>query len=147
MFLHILNEYIWSKPLNEVETSSSHVNPQALAWLMESLQRTDKYGSDAHVWACQMAVAGYILCVCSMSPEPPAERTTKIRGSKGSIIVWKNSLPSHRCERLYRWFEDELSRWTTATDPAVRWDTAKRIIDKVLWLQSDGLFLLRNMLR
>lgn len=92
-----------------------------------------------------MAVAGYVLCVCSMPPEPPASQISKIKGSKGSLTVWRNPSAPHRYEKLHRWVEDELSQWTSASDPAIRWSTAERVVRKLLWLQSGSSSLLRDI--
>lgn len=147
MYLHVMNEYVWSQPLDDIGKSALEVNPYALKWLCESIEKTERGEFDLYIWASQIAVAMYVLCVCSMSPALPAEQTNNMRrGHEGSVIIWKNSLSFYSYESLHWWFQNEISHWATSGDWMFRWDNARRIIEKILWLLSDGSSLLKVIL-
>lgn len=146
MYLHVMNEYVWSQPPDDIGKLALEVNPCALGWLCESIEKTERYGFDLETWACQIAVAMYVLCVCSMSPELSLDQVGSTRGSEGSIIIWKNNLSFYSYESLHCWFQNEISHWAGTGNWAFRWDNAKRILEKVLWLMSDGTELLRVIL-
>lgn len=147
MYLHVMNEYVWSQPLDDIGKTALEVNPYALGWLCDSIEKAERDGFDVHIWACQIAVAMYVLCVCSMSPEMPVEQAGNMRrGYEGSIIIWKNSLSFYSYENLHWWFQSEISSWASSGDWMFRWYNARRIIEKVLWLLSDGSSLLKVIL-
>ena len=132
LYAHIVSEFFRNRPLTLPEIRPGYNDARLLRWLLDSTNNPE----DTERWECRMAVAAYALTVGSLSSQAYAvERPLR---PEGPPPRQEEATRATTLETLNTWYEERISTWIASERPARAYDIMGSILDKILWLETEG---------